>query len=123
MSRVWICPSPQLIVQPVMEALPRSEPSRYNVKVWPTPATFYSFWDVRGCFGLRTPDGSAILSDSDEVAGYLLREVGAIVGSGSGFLCDGYLRLCFAATPETIVDGLTAIRSALDALEPARLAV
>jgi aspartate aminotransferase len=94
-----------------------------HVEVWPTPATFYSFWDVRGCFGLRTPDGSAILSDSDGVAGHLLREVGAIVGSGTGFLCDGYLRLCFAATPETIIDGMAAVRSALDALEPARLAV
>jgi hypothetical protein len=30
------------------------------VEVWPTPATFYSFWDVRACFGLRTPNGTVL---------------------------------------------------------------
>ncbi len=86
-----------------------------HVEVWPTPATFYSFWDVRACFGLRTPDGRTI-RNSDDVSDYLLRRAGVLVASGSGFLCDGYLRLCFACPEETVVEGMRATRAALSAL-------
>lgn len=84
--------------------------------VWPTPATFYSFWDVRACFGLRTPGGK-VLKDSDDVAAYLVREAGVITASGTGFMCDGFLRLCFASAPEMIVEGVRAAKQVFNALE------
>jgi len=33
-----------------------------HVRIWPTPATFYSFWDVHESFGMSTPDGEALSS-------------------------------------------------------------
>jgi aspartate aminotransferase len=86
-----------------------------HVKIWPTPATFYSFWDVRGCFGRRTPDGKT-LESSDDVAGYLLAVGGVVTASGTGFMQNGYLRLSFATPDDQIVGGMRAARSALAAL-------
>ena len=62
-----------------------------HVEVWPTPASFYSFWDVRDCFGKRTPDAKT-LTCSNEVAEYLLTAAGVVTLSGEAFLQDGYLR-------------------------------
>jgi aspartate aminotransferase len=86
-----------------------------GVAIWPTPATFYSFWDVRGLLGKRTPSGR-VLRDSDDVTRYLLKQAGVVVASGAGFFCDGYLRLCFATPEETVVGGMRAAREALSAL-------
>lgn len=86
-----------------------------HVVVWDTPATFYSFWDVTGCFGRRTPDG-AVLAGSDDVAAYLLREAGVVTGSGRAFMQDGFLRLSFATPEEDIVRGMAAAREALGRL-------
>jgi aspartate aminotransferase len=88
-----------------------------HVRIWPSPATFYSFWDVRACFGLRTPGGHR-LRDSDDVSAYLVRSAGVVTASGGGFMVDGYLRLCFATPETTIVEGMAAARSALSALQP-----
>jgi len=87
-----------------------------HVKVWPTPATFYSFWDVRDCFGRKTPDGKHIAS-SDDVASYLLNTAGVVTASGTGFMQNGYLRLSFATPDEQIVKGMKAARDALTALQ------
>lgn len=87
-----------------------------HVKIWPTPATFYSFWDVRGCFGRRTPDGKT-LETSDDVAGYLLASGGVVTASGTGFMQNGYLRLSFATPDDQIVGGMRAARAALSALK------
>jgi len=86
------------------------------VKIWPTPATFYSFWDVRECFGSRTSDGTEI-HNSDDLAGYLARSEGVITASGRGFMQDGYLRLSFAIPEDEIVDGMAATKRALSALQ------
>jgi len=86
-----------------------------HVEVWPTPATFYSFWDVRGCFGRTTPTGE-VLGSSDDVAGYLIREAGFITASGGAFLQDGYLRVSFAIPEEELRAGLAAAARALSAL-------
>ena len=86
------------------------------VKIWPTPATFYSFWDVRECFGSRAPDGAEI-HNSDDLAGYLARSEGVVTASGRGFMQDGYLRLSFAIPEDQIVDGMAATRRALAALQ------
>jgi aspartate aminotransferase len=87
-----------------------------HVRIWPTPATFYSFWDVREAFGKRTANGN-LLRSSDDVAAYLLRCAGVITASGSGFMQDGYLRLSFATPDEHIVEGMRAVREAMGALE------
>jgi aspartate aminotransferase len=86
------------------------------VKVWPTRGTFYSFWDVRACFGKTTPDGKR-LETSDDVAEYLLRSAGVITASGVGFMQNGYLRLSFATPEEHIVEGMKAAHQTLAELK------
>jgi aspartate aminotransferase len=82
------------------------------VKVWPTPASFYSFWDVRAALGKRAPDG-LLLATSDEVAEYLVRAAGVVALSGAAFMQDGYLRVSFATPDEDIVAG---VRAAVEAM-------
>jgi aspartate aminotransferase len=88
------------------------------VVVWPTPASFYSFWDVRACFGLTTPSGK-VLASSDDVAAYLVDSAGVVTASGGAFMQDGYLRLSFASSDEDIVGGVRAAAQALRELQPA----
>lgn len=87
-----------------------------HIEVWPSPAAFYSFWDVRGAFGKRTPDGT-VLRNSDDVAEYLILTAGVVTASGTGFMQDGYLRLSFATPDEHIVEGMQAAREAFGALK------
>lgn len=86
-----------------------------GVQIWPTPATFYSFWNVRALIGCRTPEGE-LLRTSDDIAAYLCRSEGVVTASGGAFLQDGYLRLSFATSDEQIVGGMEAARKALAAL-------
>lgn len=83
-----------------------------HVRLWPTPATFYSFWDVTGCFGRRTPQGE-VLNNSDDVAAYLVRRAGVVTASGHAFHQNGYLRLSFAVSDDEIREGMAAAREAL----------
>lgn len=85
------------------------------VNVWPTRATFYSFWDVRETFGKKTPEGG-VLRSSDDVAEYLVRSAGVVTASGCGFMQDGYLRVSFATPDEHIVQGVRAAAQALGRL-------
>jgi aspartate aminotransferase len=85
------------------------------VDVWPTPASFYSFWDVRQAFGRATPQGR-VLRTSDDVSAYLIEEGGVVTASGSGFMQDGYLRLSFATPDETIRAGMQAVREVMGRL-------
>ncbi len=87
-----------------------------HVTIWPTAGTFYSFWDIQGCFGKTTPDGE-VIHNSDDLARYLVRSEGVVTASGAGFMQDGYLRLSFAAPEQTIVDGMAAARRALSTLQ------
>ena len=86
-----------------------------HVKVFPTPASFYSFWDVRGAVGKKTPSGD-VLKSSDDVASYLMHSEGVITASGTGFFQDGYLRLSFHNPVDTITQGMVAAKRAMDAL-------
>ena len=85
------------------------------VRVWPTPASFYSFWDVRAALG-RTAPGGRLLRSSDDVAAWLVESEGVVTASGAGFLQDGYLRLSFAGPEESIVPGMEAARRAFASL-------
>jgi aspartate aminotransferase len=87
-----------------------------HVRVWDTPATFYSFWDVTGAFGMRTPRGT-VLNDSDDVAAWLCEAAGVVTASGCGFMQDGYLRLAFDIPDEEIVTGMAQAKAAFEALE------
>jgi aspartate aminotransferase len=82
------------------------------VSVWKTPASFYSFWDVRRTFGKKMPKGG-IISNSDELAEYLLTQAGVVTASGNGFLQNGYLRLSFATPDDQIIGGMRAAKEAL----------
>ncbi len=86
-----------------------------GVDVWPTPASFYSFWDVRALFGRKTPAGDT-LGDSEAVARYLLNEAGVVTAPGSAFLQEGYLRISFAVPDEELEAGLAACGEAFGAL-------
>lgn len=83
-----------------------------QVRVWPTSATFYSFWDVRDVLGMRTPDGR-VLHSSDDVAQCLVHAAGVVTASGCGFMQDGYLRVSLATPDEHIVEGIRAAAEAL----------
>lgn len=86
-----------------------------HVRIWPSPAAFYSFWDVRGTFGKKTGDGTQLCT-SDDVAEYLIRQAGVVTASGTGFMQDGYLRLSFATPEEQIIEGMCGTKEALGAL-------
>jgi aspartate aminotransferase len=86
-----------------------------HVEVWPTPATFYSFWDVRGCFGMKTPEGKS-LECSNDVAEYLITTAGIVTASGQAFMQDGFLRISFAVPDEELTAGIRAAREAFGAL-------
>ena len=86
-----------------------------HVDVWDTPAAFYSFWDVTGAFGKRTPAGK-LLADSDDVAAYLCEAAGVVTASGCGFMQDGYLRLAFDIPDAEIRAGMAEARTAFSAL-------
>ncbi|MCW8130970.1 MAG: aminotransferase class I/II-fold pyridoxal phosphate-dependent enzyme [Planctomycetota bacterium] len=102
-------------LQEKRDLLHREATEMPNVAIWPTPASFYSFWDVRACFGKRTPEGK-VLTDSTDVAEYLCVAAGVITASGVGFMQDGYLRLSFATPEDHIIEGMRAARKALGAL-------
>jgi aspartate aminotransferase len=87
-----------------------------HVRVWPTEGAFYSFWDVRACFGKKTPDGK-VLANSDDVSEYLVVSSGVLTASGKGFMQDGYLRLSFATPAEQVREGMRAAKKAMAALK------
>jgi aspartate aminotransferase len=87
-----------------------------HLEIWPTAASFYSFWDVTACLGRKTPDGE-VLASSDDVAAYLVQAAGVVTASGVGFMQDGFLRLSFATSEEDIVSGMRAVRQAFEALQ------
>lgn len=86
------------------------------LKLWPTPATFYSFWDVRKCFGKQTPEGE-VLRTSNDVAKYLCSHAGVVTASGSAFFQEGYLRFSFATTEEQLVAGVQSAKQAMEKLK------
>jgi aspartate aminotransferase len=86
-----------------------------QMKVWPTPASFYSFWDVRSNFGRKTPD-SRIIRGSEDLSTFLLDTAGVITAPGSAFYQEGYLRISYATPDDHIVNGCRAVGEALAAL-------
>jgi aspartate aminotransferase len=83
-----------------------------GVEVWPTPATFYSFWDVCGTFGKRTPDGRMIDS-SEDLSRWLIERAGVVTAAGSAFMQEGFLRVSFAVPADELEAGLAAAAETL----------
>jgi aspartate aminotransferase len=99
------------------DSIEREARAMSRVDVWHTHGAFYSFWDVRKMFGMRTPNGSELI-DSDDVAAYLVEEAGVVTASGCGFMQDGYLRVSFAVPEEEIKQGIKAAAEAISRLQP-----
>ena len=77
---------------------------------------FYAFADVRGAMrnlGLR--DDSAFTE-------YLLNQAGVAVVAGSGFGCQGHIRLSFATSMAMLEQAVERIRAVLPASQKAKTA-
>jgi aspartate aminotransferase len=63
---------------------------------------FYAFPDVRGCY-------KGVIKTSGEFAKRLLEEEQVVVTDGSGFGCEGYLRISYATSMEQLKEGVKRI--------------
>lgn len=76
---------------------------------------FYVLISVEGLLGHKTAAGK-ILNSDQAIALYLIDEVGVVTVDGSSYGQPGYLRLSFATTAETIIQGCAAITTAFSRL-------
>lgn len=72
---------------------------------------FYVFPSCKGVFGKSTPQGT-ILNNSNDFAAYLLDEAKVAVVSGSAFGADGYFRISYATSEETLKTACKLIKEA-----------
>ena len=70
---------------------------------------FYAFPDVRGCL-------NGEVTSSAEFAGRLLKEAQTVVTDGAGFGADGYIRISYATSFESLQEGIQRIRSLAEKL-------
>ncbi|EKD41462.1 MAG: hypothetical protein ACD_73C00714G0002 [uncultured bacterium] len=76
---------------------------------------FYVFPNIEGLFGKKTKKG-ALISNSAQLADYLLEEYQVAVVSGEGFGAEGYIRLSYATSMQDIQKGLDRIQESVAAL-------
>ncbi len=76
---------------------------------------FYLFASIDGLFGKETPDGKR-LSNSVEFCTYLLESTGLAIVPGSAFGREGYVRLSYAASMETLQKAVERLNRAVSAL-------
>jgi len=81
----------------------------------PPAGSFYLFPNVQALKG-KTFRGDKMKSSSD-LASFLLEEGGVTTVPGEAFGMEGYLRLSFAASEETILSGLEKIEAAVSKLD------
>lgn len=83
----------------------------------PRPAgAFYLYPDISEIIGLKTKDGKVLKTD-DDVAAYILDEVGVAVVPGSAFGLSPCLRVSFATDLETLTKACERIHHAVVALK------
>ena len=70
---------------------------------------FYAFADIRE---LGVP--------SLEFVHYLVREAGVVLTNGSGFGCEGFVRVSYAADPKLIVEAMRRMKEAVIKMPPSR---
>lgn len=77
---------------------------------------FYVYPSCAGVIGRKTPQGQEIKT-SDDLAGYLLEEVGVAIVSGSGFGLDPYFRISYATSAKTLEEACKRISNAISNLK------
>ncbi len=77
---------------------------------------FYVFPDVRALLG-RSVEGR-VVRDDVELCAYLLDAAGCALVPGTAFGAPGHIRMSYAASMETLEEGLRRIRDALAKLRP-----
>lgn len=77
---------------------------------------FYAFPNVKGLIGRKTPGGK-VISNSIDLAGYLIEEHKVAVVPGGPFGAEGFMRLSYATSMEQIQKGLDRIEAAAKALK------
>jgi aspartate aminotransferase len=75
----------------------------------PPEGTFYLFLNVAGLCGRQTPGHG--IAGSDELAELLLREAGVKVISGTGFGSDVHVRISFAASMQSLEEGMARLEA------------
>ena len=76
---------------------------------------FYAFPNISGLINKKF--GDKTITSSDDLANFLLEQVGVAVVPGSGFGADNYIRLSYATSEKKIEDGLARIAQAVAKLE------
>lgn len=76
---------------------------------------FYVFVSCRALLGTRQANGQTIANDLD-FALYLLERFGVATVPGSSFLAPGFVRVSYAAAPETLTRACNRIQAACEAL-------
>ena len=76
---------------------------------------FYAFVSCRALLRQHTYNGRTLQSDTD-FAMYLLEEFDVAVVPGQGFLADGYFRISYAASPDTLERACRRIQAACETL-------
>ena len=76
---------------------------------------FYVYPSCAGTVGKKTPDGTAITSDSDFVT-YLLEAEGVAAVQGEAFGLSPYFRISYATSTEALREACTRIKRACEAL-------
>jgi len=82
----------------------------------PTPqGAFYVYPDCSGMIGKKTPDGKVLTNDED-VAGYLLESEGVAVVFGAAFGLSPCFRISYATSTEALTEACARIQRACGAL-------
>lgn len=76
---------------------------------------FYLFANIGELFGKETPEGKR-LSNSVEFCTYLLESTGLAIVPGSAFGREGYVRLSYAASMETLEKAMERLKRGVSAL-------
>lgn len=93
---------------PAMAALP-------DILISEPAGAFYAFPDVSAYFGKS--DGTTVVNNADDMAMYLLNTAHVIGVSGAAFGEPKCIRFSFAASMETLEEGVRRIKAALEALK------
>ncbi|MBB5022322.1 pyridoxal phosphate-dependent aminotransferase [Desulfurispira natronophila] len=114
---------PQELIQPLVSAFDERRKyivDRFNsipgISCLRPQGAFYCFPNISGLFGKQTKEGKTI-SNSSDLAEYLIGEALVAVVPGIAFGAEGYMRLSYALGMSSIVEGLDRIEKAVNDLK------
>ncbi|WP_118976085.1 pyridoxal phosphate-dependent aminotransferase [Taibaiella koreensis] len=85
-----------------------------GVRISDPEGAFYAFPDISSFYGKS--NGAAVVNNADDMAMYLLNTAHVIGVSGAAFGDEHCIRFSFAASMETLQEGVRRLKEALDAL-------